>query len=750
MSEFATADQLPALLREPPWLGASRAAEAPQLALPPLVQAPRMRWSEKEREAALVACAQSSWDAPRPLGPGEAKAFVDSVVRPEARERLQAGVPLQTADLVDPLPVAGLYLRRLLGLPAELAIGLWNAVPPTRWNDGFDVALGSLLARLGAAAAPGLIAYAARRPVQGLRVGRWLDCPELASLALKVLRGLKIARQPATDWLLTHPGTTAGVLLRQLFGADDAAREDARSALHLLAASGLRQALGDAARDLGDAVQAALNAELNADPLLRLPAHMPKLPGFFDPARLHRPRLRSNGAALPHDAVAHIALMLAISRPQQPYAGLDIVRAACMPASLAEFVWDLFEAWWAAGASSKDAWALPALGLLGDDGTAHRMGPRAMRLAKEGAKQRALALVELLAEAGSDAGLMHLNNLADRCKAPLVRNRAAALVDTVAQQRGLSRLELADRLVPTLGLDESRMLDFGPRQFLIGLDEALTPYVKDAQGVRLKDLPKPRQSDDAAQAQAATLRFKVLKSELRSLGKVQVARLEQAMVAQRHWSLDDFQTFFVQHSLTRELAARLLWGVHDESLRLIGACRIAEDGTLADVRDERYEPPPQARFGIAHPLRLPLELREAFGQQFGDYEILQPFPQLGRETFGLKPGEAAGSRLSRVDGRDIATGAAIGLLDRDWLRGPAFDGGMITTLVKPIGPAGLQAVLRIEPGMPVWRLSAEPRQTLGPVLLEDADSRAAPFGAIDPVACSELLRDLYRLAPFEP
>lgn len=750
MTIFAAPEQLPSVLRDPPWSGASRAEAPPQLALPPLEQAPRLRWTDEARESARIAFETQLWQ-PRPATPERQEEFLDAVgLRPEARARLRAGAPAQPADFVDPLPSRGLYLPTLLELPDALAIGLWNGVAAPRWQGDGDAVLRTLLGKHGEAVAPGLIAYAARRPVQGLRAGRWLDCPELAALALKARRGFKFAVQAATDWLLAHSRTSAGVLLRQLFGTDDAAREDARAALHILAASGLRDALEEAARDLGEAALAGLKAELNADPLLRLPARMPKLPTFFEPARLHRPRLRNDGSALPDDAVAHVGLMLAISRPQQPYAGLDVVRAACTPASLAEFVWDVFEAWWAAGAPSKDAWALAALGLLGNDGTAHRMGPRAMRLAKEGAKQRALALVDLLAESGSDAALMHLNNLAERCKVPAVRNRAAAQVDAVASQRGLSRIELADRLVPTLGLDESRTLDFGPRQFHIGLDETLTPHVKDTQGVRLKDLPKPRQSDDGGKAAAAALRYKLLKGELKALGKVQVARLEQAMVTRRHWALDDFRTFFVEHPLTRELAARLVWAVSDASLQPLGACRIAEDGTLADARDARCEPPPDARLGIAHPLLLPAELREAFGQLFGDYEILQPFPQLARETFVLTSDEAQGMRIGRVDGREVATGAAIGMLERGWSRGPTGDGGMISTLVKPIGATGLQAVLCLDPGMPVMQLSAMPHQTLGPVLLQDAEARGVAFGRIDPVSRSELLRDLHRLAPFAP
>lgn len=751
MSRLADVADLPPLLRTPPWLRAERCAPPPVLALPPPGSAPVFRWSAEVREAARAG--HQPWEGAASLyTPAYLAGFLGQAgIRPACRARLLAGAAATADDLADDLaggpPAGPLSLSTLFHLPDALAVSLWNLLPSGCWGEVWQVTLDAWIARHADAAVPGLLACAQRRPVLGLRAGRWLDSPALAALALKVRRRLKVARAVATDWLLTHPQTSAAVLLRQLFGPDAAERDDARAALHELADTALRPALDAAARDLGPVVDAAWQAERDSDPLLRLPATLPRLPAYVDPARLHRPRLQGSGAALPDDAVRHVALMLALSSPQSPYPGLDAVRQACTPASLAEFVWDLFEAWWAAGAPSAGAWALPALGLLGDTGTVHRMGARAMRLAREGAKHRAVALADLLAAEGSDAALMHLDHLAERCKAPVVRNRAAAQLNAVAEQRGLSRLELADRLVPTLGLDASRLLDFGPRQFHIGLDETLTPFVRDGTGTRLADLPRPRASDDSAQADGAVLRYKTLKTELKTLARVQLARLEHALVTQRRWAVDDFRAFFVQHPLTREIAARLLWGVWRASGEWLGACRIAEDGTLADAHDARFEPPADARLGLVHPIELPADQLQAFRRQFADYEILQPFAQLTRETFALTPAEAAGTTLRRVQGQDVATGAVLGLLDRGWLRGPTEDGGTVCSICRPVGSAGLRASLGLYPGMPVMQLSAHPRQQLRDVQLLDADARALPFTALDPVTCSELLRDLARLAP---
>lgn len=739
------------LLRTPPWADGRRAPEPPTLMLAPLVLTEHLIWSDDEREGALHAYNTSS----PPMDEEDVERYLDSLgVKAQARAGLRTGVPLQADDLDGSVPQGAIWFEALLRMPRALTLSLWNGMLASRWSWASTDAVLWLLAQHGDAATPGLVALAARRPVQGLRGGRWLQSPALARIALKSLRTMKVARSAAADWLLMHPDTSAQVLLRQLFGEQDPERKDARSALHDTALEALRPALVRAAEALGPEVAAALGEQLNADPLLRLPARMPRLPTFFDPAALHRPRLKQGGASLPDEAMRHLGTMLAISKPDQPYAGLDAVRAACTSASLAEFVWSLFEAWWAAEAPGKDAWCFTSLAFFGDDSTAHRLGTRTLRMAREGAKNRAQAAVDMLADFGSDAALMHLNSLVERCKVPAVRNRAAARIEAVAQARGLSRTELADRLVPTLGLDESRVLDFGPRQFEIGFDESLTPFVRDAQRARLKDLPKPRQSDDAPKATAASLRWKQLKTEMKLLARVQIARLEQAMVEQRRWSVDDFRSFFVTHPLIRELAARLLWAAWDAQGQVVGACRMAEDGTLADAQDRAWQPLEGMQLGIAHPLTLPPTLVDAFRLQFADYEVLQPFPQLAREVYRLTPAEATQCSLDRFDGQDLATGAVIGLLDRGWLRGRPQDGGAILWIDRPLG-AGLVARLQLAPGMFVGQLSGVPRQKLGRLAAVDTLDKSEAFhpdqptrfGRADPIAISETLRDLHRLTP---
>jgi hypothetical protein len=469
---------------------------------------------------------------------------------------------------------------------------------------------------------------------------------------------------------------------------------------------------------------------------------MPALPAFINPAALTRPRLL-DGAALPLPAVSHVLAMLAISTPEARYAGLDDVLAACTRESLAEFAWDLFQAWLHVEGPPKEQWAFRALGLLGDDESARRLTPLLRQWPSEGAFARATTGLEMLAAIGTDVALMHLNGIAQKVKSKALQDRAAAGIEAIAAKRGLSTEQLADRLAPDLGLDEQGMmpLDFGPRRFTVGFDVQLKPCVRDADGARLKDLPKPLKTDDAALAEQAAERFKLLKKDARTVVSQQLARFELAMSTRRRWTAADFRRLIVEHPLLRHLAQRLLWGAYDGAA--LGACfRVAEDLSYADAEDRAWTLTDRVEVGIVHPLELDDAAKTAFGQLFADYEILAPFPQLGRETYTLTAAEAQLTRLPRLHGRQASSASLRGLENKGWRRSRGGRG--MYALERPF-PGGLSAMLDLDHWLDVGDWNNDTPHALQDVVLwRDDDERAAApaFGTLDPILVSELLRDL--------
>ena len=346
---------------------------------------------------------------------------------------------------------------------------------------------------------------------------------------------------------------------------------------------------------------------------------------------------------------------------------------------------------------------------------------------------------------------MLLNTQATKGRHKRVQLRAAGMISAVADARGLTLDELGDRLAPTLGLDEpdAAVFDFGPRKFSLSFDESLKPVVRDARGLRLKDLPKPLKGDDATLAGPAAERFKQLKKDVRSIASLEITRLERAMRNARRWPLPEFRRFFLAHPLMRHLATRLAWATYDGGT-LRQPFRVAEDWTLADAADERLVLPEAAQIGILHVLELDASVKAQLGQLFGDYEILQPFKQLQRETYALTPQEKQQRTVKRFENRDVATGAVIGLDQKGWERGGAEDGGMVREYARD-APGGLRITLRFSPGIFVAGGVLEARQSLEWLTLArrsaEGTVEALSFDALDPVSASEMLRDIDLLNP---
>lgn len=751
----ASPEQLPPLLREPPWLRKARASELPTLDVALRTTLERIEWTP-EVKAKHAAYQVNPWRLQRASNPTD-HALTEMQITPAGRARVMAGQWLQTDDIkLTKSYYYGESPEIVLIFPDAAGLALWNSYPAKYWKYYYDPgdSIAAILARHGEAALPGLVAYVQSNAESGLAIAMPVDSVQLVPTALHALRNLKKAKAVAIAWLRAHAATALTAALPLAFGKDKTQRDNAQFGVRWLVANGFEAQARDAAAAYGPEMSQALQALLDADPLLVLPARMPKLPVFFVAPSFRRPLLRDSGDALPASAIEHIGTMLAISKLEAPYPGLAIVKEVCAPASLAEFAWDLFEAWMAAAAPSKDSWAFAALGLLGDDETARRLAPRIREWPGESAHLRAVTGLDLLAAIGSDVALMHLNGIASKVKFKALQDRAKEKIAAVAEARGFTAAELADRLVPDLGLDEqgTLVLDFGPRQFFVGFDETLKPFVKDAQGVRLKDLPKSIKSDDAALAEAATNRFKQLKKDAKAMASLQVTRLEMSMIERRRWTATDFKLFFLEHPLTRHLAARLVWGVYDANGALASGFRIAEDWTLADAEDSQTELPDDASVGIVHVIEMPPAMQAAFGQIFADYEILQPFKQLGRETYTLTPEEMKSSEIKRFEHKTVATGSVMGLINRGWERGQAQDAGWVGWFSKRVAD-GLQVDLELDPGTIVGDISYEPKQRIPQIVLRHTGTWGiqghANFECLDPITASEVLRDADLLAPLK-
>lgn len=716
----ASADQLPDILVTPPW--ATRKARPKPVVLAGLGSPTpsTLRWTRGEQASWATSGDSGEWW----VRPG--RGWPELVKEALTGHSLFQLAVLATAPVelvrpqiraISPAPTwrAGFYLRRLLGRLGEDAVGyvvLAAQAQPTS-------AAGALL------------------PIEGsevaLRMAEWYARS-------------KSVRPVAVCWFDRHPETAARDLVPPALGKPGKERVAAEAALRLLDQHGHRDTVRAAAAAHGSQALAAIDAALAVDPLDMLPARMPSLPGWLDPAHLPPVLLRGHDAALPASAIGHLCTMLAISKPGDTYAGVEIVRPALDAASLAEMAWAVFERWAGAGYPSGDGWVLEALGLRGDDETVRRLAPLIRAWPGQSAHTRAVAGLEVLSTIGSDVALMHLHGIAQKAKFKGLKTKAQEKMDEVADTLGLTADQLADRLVPDLGLepDGSLLLDYGPRRFRVGFDEQLEPVVADEDGARRGVLPKPNAKDDPSKAPAAYALFTALKKDVKTIATDQIRRFEQAMVTGRRWTATEHRTLFVEHPLLWHLVRRLVWAVFDDQGTPVGSFRVAEDRTLADCSDDELALNADATVGIAHPLHLAGSLKR-WSDLFADYEILQPFPQLGREVFLLSDGEPS---LDRFVGLKVPTGKILGLSHRGWERGTPQDAGIQITTQKPL-PGGRSVAISLDPGIIVGNALEWAEQTIAGVGVAQGSpetyGQVIGLAALDAITASEALRDLESL-----
>jgi hypothetical protein len=211
--------------------------------------------------------------------------------------------------------------------------------------------------------------------------------------------------------------------------------------------------------------------------------------------------------------------------------------------------------------------------------------------------------------------------------------------------------------------------------------------------------------------------------------------MERAMCEQRRWSAGEFRELFAGHPLVRHIVRRLVW-IHEEGGKA-SAFRAAEDRTFADENDDVLALPETGEVRIAHPLHL--DDLDRWSEVFADYEIVQPFPQLGRPVDALTDAERAGSRLTRVRDVTVRTGAVLGLERRGWRRGRANDAAVQDEMVWTT-PGGRSITIDLQPGFPVMEPGEWPEQTLSIVRTD-----SGRFGDLDEVTASELLLVLHEL-----
>lgn len=466
--------------------------------------------------------------------------------------------------------------------------------------------------------------------------------------------------------------------------------------------------------------------------------------------------------------IAGLLDALSQSKAGQPEPLIPLLKAHVDSTILDRFAWQLFEIWLTNGAVAKENWAMLAVGWLGNDTSALKLTPLVRAWPGESQHKRAVLGLECLRAIGTDLALMQIHSISQKIKFQALKARAQDCMEAIAKDRKITADQLADRIIPDCDLDEKgqRIFDFGGRKFHFVMGGDLKPMLRDPNGKKMTTLPKPNSQDDGALAEQAIADWKLMKKQISDVAKIHSLRLEAAMVRGRTWSWSEFETLLLRHPLMTHLVQQIIWATYDDQGHLQGTFRVVEDRSFADNRDRPCQPDTGATVGIPHPLALSDETKSLWGEIIGDYEIIQPFAQMSRDTHALLAAEEKEEEIKRFATIPIPGVMLARMMENQgWLRGGLHDHGDYSVHYKYFGRANVTAIVGDYETMHVEQAYiGEDAKMTGCVFLSgacatpydypgasnlyrsDPAEKILKLGTVDRTVLSEVLRDLSAIA----
>ncbi|MDE7416467.1 MAG: DUF4132 domain-containing protein [Lachnospiraceae bacterium] len=360
------------------------------------------------------------------------------------------------------------------------------------------------------------------------------------------------------------------------------------------------------------------------------------------------------------------------------------VAAELDSSELAAYIKELYNFWLSEGAQAKRKWVLYAVSIHGGETIMTDLYAQIQNWPKNGRGAMAAEAVKALALNPSPTALVLVDQISRKFKYYQVKSAAEQALDYAAEQLGITRDEMEDRIVPSLGFDEQmeRIFDYGKRQFKVVLTPALSLEVYDEKGKKLKNMPAPGKTDDPDKSKEANEAWKFLKKQLKTVVTNQKLRLEQALSTERIWSTVQWKELYVKNPVMRQFATGLIWGVYENGTLSI-TFRYMEDGTFNTVDEEEYTLPESGSIGLVHPIELSEEVLSSWKEQLSDYEIDQPIEQLERPVFRVTEEEKEEMELTRFAGVVVNSLSLSGKLQNmGWYKGEVGDGGGFDTYYR--------------------------------------------------------------------
>ncbi len=360
------------------------------------------------------------------------------------------------------------------------------------------------------------------------------------------------------------------------------------------------------------------------------------------------------------------------------------------------------------------------------------------------------ALIAMLAWIEHPSATQLMLSIGSRFRTKSFQEEATKQAEALADRKGWTLAELADRTIPSAGFDETGTLElnYGMRVFEAKLLPDFKVELYNPEGKKIASLPEPRQDDDAELAKEAKKAFSAAKKEIKSVVDLQTDRLYEALCTERDWPADDWVRYLNQHPIMRKLVQRLVW-METRDGQTLNVFRPLDDGSLSDCDDNAITLNADTRIRLAHDSLLEPDQVARWQQHLVDYEVVPLFQQLGKGLYDLPADKRNADAVTDFEGHMIEAFALRGrALKLGYTRGAPQDGGWFFSYDKRFPTLGLIASIEFTGnGLPEENRNVALQNLTFSAMSEGAysDTRL-PLGKVPRILLSECFNDMRLIA----
>lgn len=403
----------------------------------------------------------------------------------------------------------------------------------------------------------------------------------------------------------------------------------------------------------------------------------------------------------------------------------------------------LLQAFIDSNADSKLKYYLTLCGLLGSDAVLSKLYTLFRKSIADKRVKMAEYVLGAIAMIGSDKALRILEVISRKYanKKPKLAAAALSSLDVAAEELGITKDQLADRIIPNFDFDGLY------REFEVEGETYRAFINTEFKLVYLNEANKLRKSVPPATAAELKKEFREIAKEVRDLVKGQGGRLETYMINGREWPAEEWKAFFFQNPIMFIYAVKLLWVKVSEDGHSTTVYYCDEDGDCYDIEDEEVEIADTDTVSILHPLMLDPDTLMAWKTKTYDEDIETIFPILQRPVVAKNEAELDKHFTVHFQNQKIPKGAdfvAPQLLKRGWYKNPS-DGGRLEFTKVLRGKSIITAYANIE-GPAVYYQGGEQEATVYEVSFIGASWKdKVLIGEVPDVFYSEVMADIQYL-----